>query len=283
MKVYDVRVLPLHSDHVEIEWCVEDLEDPEEATVTISRSESPEGPWTVIGPQPVGNRNFFRDLTIDPTNMMRRLYYKVKIISGEGGSLSHESEPVTFLINPTRAALYQVKRLERYLRMSTGEPVYFFIKKTWGPRCVACNRHGAASSGCTVCYGTGIHGGYYDPIEGLLSKNPTQAMQTRIAGVEVNAEAKRMWTSNYPLLKAGDLIVDAMGIRWAVAPGINTSEHQGFPFRQIFVGTRLPSDHSTYHLPVPSLHSMVQRKESRGWKEERDVIHPEADFTHTGD
>lgn len=280
MKVYDVRVLPLHADHVEIEWQIEGLEDLEEATVTISRSESPEGPWTVIGPQPVGNRNFFRDLSIDPTSMIRRLYYKVKITSGDE---SHESDPTTFMIQPTRAGLYQVKRLERYLRISTGEPVYFFVKKTWGPRCPACNRHGAASSSCSICYGTGIHGGYYDAIHGLISKNQVQASQATVVGVEINSEARRMWTSNYPLLKPGDLIVDSMGVRWNVAPGISTTEYRGFPFRQNFIGVRLPSDHATYKLPIPHLHSLIQKRGTRGWKEQRDVIQPQADYTLEGD
>ncbi|MFA5376012.1 MAG: hypothetical protein WC455_09735 [Dehalococcoidia bacterium] len=282
MKVYDVRVLPLHADHVEIEWCIEDIA-PGEAVITVSRSESPEGPWTELDSVPLGDNNYYRDFSIDPTQYLRRLYYKVKCsVTSETTTVSHESDPTTFMIQPIKAALHMVKRLEALLR-TVGEPAHFFIRRTWGPRCPVCGRRGGATSTCDVCYGTGVAGGYYTPIFGFIAKSNLNSTRMVYAGVEIPIDSRRMWTTNYPLLKAKDLIVDSMGIRWEIAPGINVTDMKGFPFRQIFTGNRIPSDDATYKLSVPSLYDAVQKRENRGWKQTRDSSKIIPDFSREED
>lgn len=254
-------------DHYTIEWDVEGASDPDAVTIIIYRSEVKGEPWAEVASFALGSTRHYFDYSVSPNNLHRVFYYKIK---AEEGTYTYESEPLSSYPVATPAALMLVRKNENLLirKGKVGIPSFIFVKRTWGTRCPACFRGGTADSTCEKCFGTGFVGGYYDPIDTYVARSPEQRVSGSAKGVPIETDRRRYWMSNYPLLREGDVIVDNRGERWKVLPGIQVTDFQGFPLRQIFNASRRPNSDVIYKLPVPSLASLVPYRDNHIWRQQ---------------
>lgn len=271
MRLYNERALRYNQDHYTIEWDVEGIIDPDTTTITIYRSEVEGSPWTETASFTMGSTRHYFDFSVPPTNLHRVFYYKIKC---EEGASSYESEPLSSYPVATPAALMIVRKNEVLLSKRVGIPSYVYVKRTWGTRCPKCYRGGAADSQCDLCYGTSFVGGYFDPIAVYVARAPEQRVSGRANGVPIETDRRRFWTSNYPLLREGDVIVDSRGERWIVLPGITVTDFKGFPLRQVFNASRRPNSDVIFKLEVPSLASLVPYRDNHIWRQEETPEEP---------
>jgi hypothetical protein len=87
---------------------------------------------------------------------------------------------------------------------------------------------------CSLCFGTGIIGGYYPPIKMIIRFNETVAKKFNgsVYGLKV-AQTYDAWTLPQPILRTGDLIVRSFdGVRYEVTNVTVSSVIRGIPTRQ---------------------------------------------------
>jgi len=94
-----------------------------------------------------------------------------------------------------------------------GTKGYLLKRRWWGPRCRECtdfNTGQVVSSECDACYGTGIEGGYYDPIEFWTRQNTnSRKMEMQVSQGHVDVEVQHSRFIAYPFLTGGDVWVNA--------------------------------------------------------------------------
>jgi hypothetical protein len=91
------------------------------------------------------------------------------------------------------------------------------------------------SSNCSLCFGTGIIGGYYPPIEMYIRFNatPSKDFKGTIRGLTVN-QTYDAWTVIPPFLREKDLVVRKIdGKRWEIKD-VQESFFRGAPLKQLF-------------------------------------------------
>jgi len=90
---------------------------------------------------------------------------------------------------------------------------YLLKRKWWGPRCPVCtdfNTGEVTSSECDTCYGTGIVGGYYDPVLSWIKMN-THSRQASVETMSGHTDVKTVKARfvAYPYLTVGDVWINA--------------------------------------------------------------------------
>jgi hypothetical protein len=249
-------------DFLALNWALRNL-DPT-YTISVERSESPEGPWDVLN-NDVGNRDTYLDWTANLNSKYRMHYYRLKYTGTEELYSS-----VAFVQNaPDAEAVDVARRMSLALEMYNGTPGFFLISRSWGPRCPKCydkEQHKVTSSKCAVCYGLGYAGGFFDPIFGYTAKAGLgQKNYVNVSGLfEMDPDARTLWTGNYPLLKPRDMFVDNNNEKWVVK-AVNFTEKMGAILRQTFTSNRVPKDDILYKLEVPSLYEFEPRRDYHTW------------------
>ena len=97
---------------------------------------------------------------------------------------------------------------------------------------------------CYLCFGTGVVGGYYPPIEMFVSFNtkPAKNFKGTIYGLKVN-QTYDAWSIASPILRSGDLIVRRYdGERYDIDQVEITDPIRGVPVSQNFGLSLLPYD-----------------------------------------
>lgn len=153
-----------------------------------------------------------------------------------------------------------VRREALLLRRFNGSFCAFLLKRRTGERCPRCydrTLKRATMSNCRACWDTGFEGGYSKPIYGwVFHWNPARSVQVTQMGEQKDGVVGDSWTTNYPLLSAGDIYVLQDGSRWRIeTPRATklqgeTAEH---PVRQLFQAQRLDRTDVVMQYPVPDL------------------------------
>jgi hypothetical protein len=121
------------------------------------------------------------------------------------------------------------------LEKQVGVRGYLLKRKIWGERCTACtdwdNPTDPSDSSCTVCWGTGIVGGYFPAIATYIDSNliPREKEIADNAGMRENLTTQaRMF--GYPHVATYDIFIDAKtDRRWIVRKVDNVAELRGQP------------------------------------------------------
>lgn len=183
------------------------------------------GPWTDVLVAPVQDTYY----TMDPSSHLYAkqidLYYRVRVTSGDAR---------TFYSTPARAdgglpardwrIAREIIRKEYlyYLKSPGGVRGCLLKRRNWGDRCTDCTDYDTGEVSrpkCYTCYGTGIVGGYYPPVEyWTLWQNPRQQRIQRddqrgmVADKAMSARGVA-----YPYVESGDIWVSTDNDRrWVV-------------------------------------------------------------------
>lgn len=259
--VHDFRVLPWGQESIRLRWELEWDEDEESDPLSIvERSESPEGPFEPLSEPSL--REQFIDEPVNLSKKLRTYYYRITFVDEDDNEL-FTSDVERIRTDPDPIALEIIRRhellLERYI--SPDDPVsdgscYIFPKQSQGDRCPECwddvkNRR--SKNDCGTCNGTGFIGGYLDPIEQYISFSaPNEQSQPTQMGRKEDSQSVA-WTTNYPVLKPEDIIVEPYkNERWRVID-MKPSEKGRYLLRQTLTITKIDPDHPAWELKVPEL------------------------------
>lgn len=262
LTVKNFRVLPWGQESIRLEWEMEwDTDNDPRPLSVIERSESPEGPFDGIAEPKL--REEYIDQPIDLSKKLRTYYYRVVFVTPSGDRIT-KTEPEYIRTDPDPYALEIIRRnellLERYISpddpVSDGK-VYIFPKQSQGERCPECwdeVKRRRSKNDCEACNGSGfINGGYLDPIETYVAfSSPNEQSNPTQMGQKEESQTVA-WTSNYPIVKPQDIIVEPYkNERWRVV-NTNPSEKGRYVLRQTMNLTEVDIDHAAWDLDVPGL------------------------------
>jgi hypothetical protein len=170
--------------------------------------------WVRLNDEPITTTNTYTDETIYNYDLTGNLFYRV-VLSLNG--TEYTSDPVNILgtLSPYErrvANLVLKKELERYQKEAAGTEGYLLKRRVWGLPCTTCKDYDLDSiiqARCSLCYGTGIIGGYFNGIDYYMSfKNDAvkkEELQPNSALVDVRITEARCIA--YPVVEPYDLWV----------------------------------------------------------------------------
>lgn len=239
-------------EHLDLLWQVDDTtEDISEYTFRVKRSESPEGPFEYISTA-LTEIFSFRDDTVDLFSLWRVFYYQVEITHVPSGT-SGASYVAYLGVQPDLVAMEMSRLYQTLLQSDIGLPCLILKRRTTGPSCPFCYdpvRKRSTDSDCLVCLGTAQYrGGFLFPIGAFINQSPSTKV-VRLSNIsETEPSEKAFDLAGYPLMVAGDVIVDPENRRYRVTQVRNRSK-RGFVHRQVLQVTELPRGDVIYKLPV---------------------------------
>lgn len=233
-----------------LRWAIQPTSWPlEDLSYEVFRSESPAGPWDELGE--VQSYSFY-DSDVISSGTHRHYYYIVRIASRSGKGY-RDSKPVRLEHDPDHIALEMVRKKNLYLKVKGGIEAAIFQRKSFGPKCSKCfnyERNDVEDPDCPECFGTGIAGGYLNPVLIPILFNPPERTVV-LAGIPYENGATYFELANWPLLQKGDLIVDRrMNIRYR-AEQVKWTSHRGHPVSQIVQVLRADDNDIIYTLSIP--------------------------------
>jgi hypothetical protein len=161
-----------------------------------------------------------------------------------------------------------IKEAENLLYdMLDGEPAYVIKKKSTGIRCTNCwspDRQQRTLSHCPVCKGSGFIDGYYKPISIQIAFDSTPRKSDSQKNFEDVYTTMRARTSNYPIIRPKDIIVNADQFKRYVVTYVETTklprhaqptgEHrlsgQNYVISQLLSLQELNPDDNEYQIPI---------------------------------
>jgi hypothetical protein len=143
------------------------------------------------------------------------------------------------------------------LRKKVGTKGWLLKRRQWGDPCPVCvdpNTMQVTQPDCPTCYGTGMVGGYYEPMEYWVIMNPTQRIQklTNDQGV-VTAVTETVRALAYPQVMQNDVWVHAStNARYRVLEDITAlARHRGIDLILNLRLEELPQSSPVFNFPTP--------------------------------
>lgn len=255
IEIGELQVRTFVLDELTITWQVEI--DPEENILEyemfVLRSESPEGEFETVSPG-LFDIYEFTDRDVSTHSKWRKYYYKIKAVHTPSGREFFSEPRQSYIPTDLNLIGLEVARRERLLlREYVGVPSYLFIMRRWGPRCPSCwdfLKKQVRKSNCNRCFRVGRDLGYFTPISTLIQYSPYGQSVDHTNIGEVEPAQTQAWTTNYPLITPGDVIVEPGNRRWRVS-AVSTTEQFRVPVRQMLQLHYIDPGDVEYELEIP--------------------------------
>lgn len=197
----------------------------------------------------------FLDLTPRLKDKYKVYYYRVRAIEYDGLTpvQTFSSPVVTWNGNLDLTGLYIVEENEFAYRYIFGTPCLVFKRKREGAYCPNCwdtVLKRVTASKCTTCLGTGKLGGFYKAIEAWvgIEEKPINPHITEHGDVMPSSTIVRF--TNYPVMRDGDMIMEAQSGRLWKVNRVDTSEKQGTPLLQLCYASEVDRDDIEHEIIV---------------------------------
>ncbi len=134
-----------------------------------------------------------------------------------------------------------------------GEQVVWLRRLTTGQRCTyfSENDDQCTVSKCTLCFGTGYMGGYYQAVQLKMSFIPGRSdILIEQAGLTVTQRPTAWTIITQPIMSEKDIIVTFANERYEIHSA-EAVEHQGRKHHQELTLSRIDRNDVKYYIPVP--------------------------------
>lgn len=243
-----------------IQWEVKKPSPTAEYRFWVDRSGSSEGPWEEIladAPDKYCTLDRFdRPADTAPGSrrpnqlaLTRQFYYRVRMLSsiGERDEAIHDNDPP---LDRKTSQHYRraLANFQAMLRLK-GQPCAVLKRKGWGKRCPKCTdsvlREGVKSA-CTICWGTGFEGGFWNPV--LVQAYRADGTGTSVNTPEQRSDTKvsRVQLPNVPDVERGDVLIFPRDRRRFLIEGFGTPELIQNDTHQSCTATELSPGHILY-------------------------------------
>jgi len=264
-----VAIAPLYPDGFFIQWSLTDATESGTYVFDIYRAGGNEGPWYLIAdgltdqyafidrfdePFPGTTQNVLRP---NQLNLFREYVYKVAVRS-PSGLIAQEIEGTQALheglINDQKMAQYRRKAI-RDFRLSlkfNGTRCVILKRRHWGVRCVCVDKKTKeiVRSSCTKCTGTGIVGGYWNPVTTYTRRNVATNASAITPENKSDTNDAKFWMPDFPSLEVEDVIVFLKeNSRWRIDQVVQTQIRLQ-DVHQVVSAQSLDRGHIIYRLPV---------------------------------
>lgn len=244
-------------------------------TIDIYRGESPEELELLSSNNPAETVSEFRDRTAQLVDKHRIFHYQVWAKNKNTGD-TIKSSLVTREGGLDLVGLYIVEEHDFLFQYVSGTPVYVYKKQTSGStRCDECwdsILKRVKRSNCQSCHGTGFVGkgvgGYYDPTYTWVDLSPDPEVVQVAQWGRVEPTQTDVFTSNYPRLSVGDLVVELTSDkRWKVMQ-VRDTEKRRTKMLQIARLDLINKDQVEYTIEIPESISKQARADLNDRKAE---------------
>jgi len=264
-------VLVYVPDCLTLKWEIENIPAGYTESVNIFRSESPEGPWEPIASD-VSAKEYYHDWGAHIDHPHVTVYYKLTGTVSDGGDPEDikDSEVEHLQYEPDAITKEVLRKENLLLEQYVGFPVLFLVQRTWGPKCVACYDEvlgTGTSSTCEVCYNTKFTGGFYDPIPSYVAFSSAGKAEQTVGPIITGTDMRSFWTTNYPDLKRGDVMIDPQNIRWKIEGVKMQTARLGAKMRQMFSAVKVPPEDVLSKLDVRNIKKLTPTRDYHIWKE----------------
>ncbi len=202
---YHVDILAINHNH--ITWSVDD-QDPSQLTIKIFNGENPNELEEIDSVSAdTGMYDHYHNMGY---HRERKLYYKLELYDGDN-KLDSTKVMIAYNNEIDNDSFRYVSRIREYWSIIT-KPLligWVFKKRTWGPKC---SHHSGVfeayekpGKDCSLCYNTGILGGYFSPIKVHVAISPQ--LDTIGTKYEMSPNTVTIKLGYYPSLSNEDLVV----------------------------------------------------------------------------
>jgi len=231
----------------------------------VYRSGSAAGPWNQIASELTDTYYFVDDNFPAPTDRSgadlmakrRTLYYRVVVTHATDGSVEITKLLEGGLDRRRRGQLQKLRRdASVALRKGQGTEVAIFKRRWWGDKCSCRASTGQTTrTRCDACFGTGIVGGYWDPIYGFAKRGPLNLnVQTTEAGkTETNFISVIML--DVPEVQENDVLVFLRDNKRYLVSSITPTSIQTVTVHQELVVSELSRTDVEYELEADNVHT----------------------------
>lgn len=252
-------------DCLTLHWEISDIPWGATYTVDVYRSESPTSGFDLIA-KDITNRDVYHDWTVNLSSFTRPHYYKLVYKDSTDAEVTSEVEWLRNALDAEAADI--VRRNLLALELYIGSPVFFLLRRSWGPHCPKCynpDTHKTTMSYCDVCFGTSYADGFFEPIMGFITNAPPTKQLIFRQLYEHEPDIRTYWTSNYPVLKPNDILVNNMNERWMIKR-IQLTQKMGAVLRQIFSAVQIPKSDVIYRVDVPQFGTFIPERDYHYWE-----------------
>ena len=258
-----VKVSSFDLDNFVISWAV-DL-NPATQPVTdfrffVQRSNATSGPFDELNAIALVDTFSFIDNQVNRLSKWRRFFYRIRALDtvSNAETISEVSQIAIPSLTEQKRYQLEIIRLERLLLQGVGAVPGFvgikcliFNRRTFGQRCTQCwdfLKKKVSVSRCLTCFGSGFNLGFHTPIIMHINFSPSSESPELSEIGEQQQNVIDAWTTNFPILTGGDLIIDQENIRWRVI-GQSRTEMRRSPTRQMLKLYQISPDDIEYSVP----------------------------------
>jgi hypothetical protein len=187
-------------------------------------------------------------------SLNRKIYYYIKVIHNTTG-VNKNFGPYTMQTVPDYAALEIIRRKNVLLNNKRYSARTFKIlkRRTWGDYCSRCFdpiTQRVQDANCQTCYGTGIEGGYFQPMEirGFRSQKSFRQLLNLFGKFEDNEVSFVL--QGYPILTINDVLVDELNDRYKILDPVRHTEKGLYILEQQIRAEIINKTNIIYKVPV---------------------------------
>ncbi len=269
MQVEITQTTPIYrhpADHgVFVQWVVHDP-PLTEIKFKLERSGAPEGPWEPVvsnieayhffdvsrrPPPPPGPGEDVVDLNY--LSLTRTVYYRLTGVSKDGAADTDVSDVGGTL---PRFQVLMKQKMQRDLAITfkfNGVDVAVLKRRHWGQRCSVCFdrlTRKVTNSKCTVCFGTGFHGGYFAPVR-IMGRFLAPNSETQLVPQGKSDTTQiRFICGQQPTVDPDDILVEIAQNRRFIVVAQNETQLRRETVHQSIIASELARDSVEYRIPA---------------------------------
>lgn len=210
-----LSVSPTGGRATRISW--DNLPYADDATFYLQKSTSPTSGWATIAVLTMLDASYLDVYANNTMNRHELEYYRLVNVVEESVIGLARAEGYIDAYGAEMARRHRIQLING----RAGNRCFTFIKMRNAVRCPDCwdeMLQKRSKTNCATCKSTGFIQGYYNPIETYISFSAENvAINQAIDGPGSVNNAVQCWTSNYPMLNVGDVILEPGSNRfWSV-------------------------------------------------------------------
>ena len=212
------------------------------------------------------NRSFLR------TDLSQRVFYRITTVGVPINLPLSEVQPKDLVETPLEYAVatsnFEIEKLDyiwreavrrnQWILAQGGERVKAFLRKAVGQQCPCIQRpsYKQPQSDCTMCFGTGILGGYEGPYDIIIAPDDGERRVTQKDSGRTVEHSYEVWTGPRPLVSQRDFIVKINGERYSIG-AVRMPTNRGMVLQQHFNIGHLDEQDIRYQVPVDDVYRYV--------------------------
>lgn len=236
-------------------------------TTTIHRGASTAGPWELVASNLLDTFYYVDDQFPAPNDNSEPGLFSMKSIMYYRVSVSHLANPQTAEAvgqlnggtDQRRAGILRKLRrdAEISLRKGSGTEVAVLKRRWWGTPCTCKSATGVVTrSNCSLCSGTGIVSGYWNPVYTFASRSESPRSEQTSSQGTVETHYARLMLPHIPEVRPRDIIVFLRDNKRFIVESENyVTSIQTQPVHQELTASEISASSVEYNIPVDPWHT----------------------------